>query len=294
MAEPGVMTRILFGLGLRAAAADPAAEARAAERLGFDFVSLADHPCGASPTNEVWTALCWIAAATSRIRVAPRVLGVPYRPPAVVAKMAETLSRLSGGRLILGLGGGYSDEEFRAFGLGVPSARQKVDGLEEAVAVIKGLWSQPRFTFAGGVYHTAAADLEPKPARPIPVWLGTFGERALAVTGKLADGWIPSYGYVPPERLPAMRERVLAAARQAGRDPAAITCALHVQVRVDERARAADSVVSGPPAAVAEQLAGFIGLGFTALSLTPAGPEPAEQAERLAREVMPAVTAAVS
>jgi alkanesulfonate monooxygenase SsuD/methylene tetrahydromethanopterin reductase-like flavin-dependent oxidoreductase (luciferase family) len=288
------MTGILFGLGLQAAApgTDPAVEARAAERLGFDFVSLPDHPCGANPTNEVWTALCWIAAATSRIRVATRVLGVPYRPPAMVAKMAETLGRLSGGRLILGLGGGYSDEEFRAFGLGVPSARQKVDGMAEAVEIITGLWSRPRFTFDGAVYRTAEADLEPKPAQPIPVWLGTFGERALDVTGKLADGWIPSYGYVPPQRLPAMRERVLAAARAAGRDPAAITCALHVQVRVDERARAEDSMVSGPPDAVAERLTGLTRLGFTALSLTPAGPGPAEQAERLAREVMPAVTAA--
>ncbi len=287
------MTNILFGLGIRASAAaggDPVAEARDAERLGFDFVSMADHPCGANPTYEAWTALCWIAASTSRIRIAPRVLGIPYRSPAMVAKMAETLGRLSGGRLILGLGGGHSDEEFRAFGLGVPSPRQKVDGMAEAIQIIKGLWSQPRFTFEGDLYQTAAADLEPKPARPIPIWLGTFGERALAVTGRLADGWIPSYGYVPPERLPAMRERVLAAARQAGRDPSRITCALHLQVRVDEHAPPADSVVSGPPAAVAEQLIGFTRLGFTALSLTPAGPG-AEQAERLALEVRPAVTA---
>jgi alkanesulfonate monooxygenase SsuD/methylene tetrahydromethanopterin reductase-like flavin-dependent oxidoreductase (luciferase family) len=77
--------------------------------------------------------LTWIAAATSRIRIATRVLGVPYRPPAMVAKMAESLDRLSGGRLILGLGGGYSDAEFRAFGLTVPSPRDKVDGLQEAV-----------------------------------------------------------------------------------------------------------------------------------------------------------------
>lgn len=288
------MTTVAFGLGLRSTAiadGDPAAEACEAERLGFDFVSLADHPCGANPTYEAWTTLCWIAASTSRIRFAPRVLGIPYRPPAMVAKMAETLSRLSGGRLILGLGGGYSDEEFRAFGLNVPSSREKVDGMAEAITIIRGLWAEPQFSFDGGIYRTAAADLEPKPVRPIPVWLGTFGERALAVTGRLADGWIPSYGYVPPERLPGMRERVLDAACLAGRDPAEITCALHMQVRVDEQARTSDSVVSGPPAAVAEQLAKFASLGFTALSLTPTGPEPAKQAERLAREVIPAVKA---
>src|SRR4051812_4572240 len=117
----------LFGLDLPATTdLDPAAEGRRAEALGFDFVSSSDHPEGTQPTHEVWTMLSWVAAATSRIRVATRVLGVPYRAPAMVAKMAETLDRLSGGRLILGLGGGYADEEFRAFGLTVPSPRDKV------------------------------------------------------------------------------------------------------------------------------------------------------------------------
>jgi alkanesulfonate monooxygenase SsuD/methylene tetrahydromethanopterin reductase-like flavin-dependent oxidoreductase (luciferase family) len=128
-----------------AAGADPVAAARAAEALGFDFVSANDHPAAHDLRDETWTMLAWIAPATSRIRVATRVLGVPYRPPAMVAKMAETFDRLSGGRLILGLGAGASDEEFRAFGLGVRSPRDKIDGLEEAVRVIRGLWTEPGF-----------------------------------------------------------------------------------------------------------------------------------------------------
>src|SRR5688500_3295153 len=126
------MTTLLFGLNISTSAApgaDPVAEARRAEELGFDFVSANDHPCGTNPTHEVWTMLAWMAAGTSRIQVASRVLGVPYRLPPMVAKMAETLDRLSGGRLILGLGGGASDDEFRAFGVGVPTAREKIDGL---------------------------------------------------------------------------------------------------------------------------------------------------------------------
>lgn len=210
----------------------------------------------------------------------------------MVAKMAETLHRLSDGRLILGLGGGYSDDEFRAFGLGVPSPGEKVRGMAEAIQIIRGLWSQPRFTFDGGIYRTDAADMEPKPAQDIPIWLGTFGERALAVTGRLADGWIPSYGYMPLAQVPAMRARVLAAARDAGRDPAQLTCAFQMQIRIDERARPAPGIVTGPPDAVAEQLAGFVKLGFTALSLTPNGEDATEQAERIAKEVMPAVRAA--
>jgi probable F420-dependent oxidoreductase len=285
----------LFGLGISTSAApgaDPVADARRAEQLGFDFVSASDHLHGEQPTFEPWTMLSWIAAATSRVRVATRVLAVPYRQPAVVAKMAESLDRLSGGRLILGLGGGALDEEFRAFGLGVRSPRDKVDGLEEAVRVIRGLWSQPTFTFDGRLYRADGAELEPKPDHRIPVWLGTYGRRALALTGRLADGWIPSLGYAPPEQVTVMRERVLAAARQAGRDPGEITCAYNLEVRVDEHAGSRPSVVSGPPDAVTERLLGFLELGFTALNLIPAGPGKDDQTERLARDVLPALRAA--
>jgi alkanesulfonate monooxygenase SsuD/methylene tetrahydromethanopterin reductase-like flavin-dependent oxidoreductase (luciferase family) len=290
------MSTLQFGLGVPASAADgrdPVALAHRAEDLGFDFISTSDRPAGDEPSYEAWTMLSWIAAATSRITVAPRVLGVPYRHPAMVAKMAETLDRLSGGRLILGLGGGYSDAEFRAFGLGVPSPREKIDGLAEAVSIIRGLWSRPAFSFAGTRYRTEAADLEPKPAHHIPVWLGTFGPRALAVTGRLADGWIPSLGYNPPGQLPAMRDQVLAAARAAGRDPDQLTCALNLQVRLGGPAGADPGVLSGSPGEVAERLAGFARAGFTAFNFLPAGAPIEDQAERLAHDVLPAVTAAL-
>jgi alkanesulfonate monooxygenase SsuD/methylene tetrahydromethanopterin reductase-like flavin-dependent oxidoreductase (luciferase family) len=284
-----------FGLSIPADAspgADPVALARRAEDLGFDFVSSSDHPCGREPSYEAWTMLAWIAASTSRIKVATKVLGVPYRNPAMVAKMAESLDRLSGGRLILGLGGGYSDEEFRAFGLGVPTPAEKVDGLAEAIAVIRGLWSRPAFTFDGRYHRTTEADLEPKPAHHIPVWLGTFGPKALALTGRLADGWIPSLGHVSADELIVMRDRVLAAARAAGRD-GEVTCALNLQVQVDEHPDADPSVVAGPPGAVAERLTWFARAGFTALNFIPAGRPYDEQTERLAREVLPTVNAGV-
>lgn len=290
------MTALQFGLNVSTSAADgydPATAARRAEELGFDFVSASDHPCGRNSSFETWTMLTWIAASTSRIGIATRVLGIPYRAPAMVAKMADTLDRLSGGRLILGLGGGGSDAEFRAFGLGVPSPRDKVDGLAEAVTIMRGLWTEPAFSFDGRIHHTDHADLEPKPARPIPVWFGTFGPRALGITGRLADGWIPSHGYVPLEDLPAMRARVLDSARAAGRDPSEITCAYNVAVRVDPGARFDTGMVTGSADATIEQLAGFVELGFTTLNLMPQGAGVDEQTELLATEIIPALRHAV-
>jgi alkanesulfonate monooxygenase SsuD/methylene tetrahydromethanopterin reductase-like flavin-dependent oxidoreductase (luciferase family) len=289
------MSAIQFGLNIPTSAgagADPVAAAVRAEEFGFDFISCSDHPAGINPTYETWTMLCFIAAATSRIRIATRVLGVPYRAPAMVAKMAETLDRLSAGRLILGLGSGSADDEHRAFGLGVRTPRDKTDGLEEAIRIIRGLWSDRSFTFAGRLYQTEAADLEPKPAHHIPIWLGTFAPRALAVTGRYADGWIPSLGYATPDEVVVMRERVLTAARQAGRDPAEITCAYNIEVRVDERADGGEAVVAGAPQAVVSRLQSFVDLGFSAFNFMLSGSDSQEQAARLASEVIPVLRAA--
>jgi alkanesulfonate monooxygenase SsuD/methylene tetrahydromethanopterin reductase-like flavin-dependent oxidoreductase (luciferase family) len=284
-----------FGVDLPASVSDgrdPVRDARRAEDLGFDFVSTSDHPCGTAPSYETWTMLSWVAASTSRIRIATRVLGVPYRPPAMVAKMAETFQRLSGGRLILGLGGGYSDDEFRAFGLTVPSPRDKVDGMAEAIRIARGLWSQRAFTFTGRLYSTDGADIEPKPARRIPIWLGTYGPRALTATGQLADGWIPSLGFAPIADVVAMRDRIRSAARDAGRPDDAVTLAFNLGVRIDDDAAPDESIVSGSVDAVVERLVSFTRLGFTAFNFQPQGPGRDEQIERLAAEVIPAVRAA--
>jgi alkanesulfonate monooxygenase SsuD/methylene tetrahydromethanopterin reductase-like flavin-dependent oxidoreductase (luciferase family) len=184
--------------------------------------------------------------------------------------------------LILGLGGGSGDDEHRAFGLGVRSAKEKTDGLEEAVRIIRGLWSEERLTFAGRLYRTEDAPLEPKPERKIPIWLGTFAPRALAVTGRLADGWIPSLGYAPPDEVVVMRERVLRAAEEAGRDPTQITCAYNVAVRVGEAAGGDADAVSGPPEAIVARLREFADLGFSAFNFM-VDDDAGEQAERLAQ-----------
>jgi probable F420-dependent oxidoreductase len=282
---------LLFGVNVStsaAADADPVRDARAAETIGFDFVSASDHPAGSHPSYETWTVLTWIAASTSRIAVATRVLGLPFRAPSVVAKMAESLDRLSGGRLVLGIGAGGNDDEARA--LGVPSrpAREKIVALADAVTVIRGLWREPSFRYDGAVYRVDGAQIEPKPAHRIPIWLGTFGDRALEVTGRLADGWIPTLGYMPADRIPAMLERVRDAARASGREPAELTYVLNSQVSVDDGAKERTDALVGPPERIAERLAGYAAMGFDAFNFIPIGDD-AEQAHRLGTEVVPLV-----
>ena len=284
------MSQVQFGVNVATAAepeANPVADALRAEALGFDFVSANDHPCGTLPSYETWTMLTWIAAKTSRIKVATRVLGVPYRAPAMVAKMAESLDRLSNGRLILGIGAGGSDAEFRAFGLRVSSPKEKIEGLEEAVNIIRGLWHSRGLTFDGFHHRTEAADIEPKPEHHIPIWLGTFGKQALAVTGRVADGWIPTLEMAPPEEIPAMRQRIFDAAADAGRDPHEISLVYNMEFHIGHDASLPTHVVTGSPEQVRDQLARFKELGFSAMNFSPAGPSPERQVERLAQEVLP-------
>ena len=285
-----LMTELIFGVGIPTAAGpgdDPVALAREAERLGYDFVSAADHPCGPDPNLHTPTMLTWIAAHTSRIVVATRVMAVPFRRPAMVAKMAASLDLLSGGRFILGLGGGYVDEEIRALGGPVPSARAKVDGLAEATRVIRGAWTESGFGYTGEHYSAHDLTMEPKPGRRIPVWMGTFGPRALRVTGELADGWIPSLGFAEPADLPAMRRRVDDAARAAGRDPAEIRGVFNVRIRVDPDAAPAPDIVAGSRVQVLDRLRAYLELGFGGLSFIPAGPDRADQFRRIAEGIIP-------
>ncbi|WP_051951872.1 LLM class flavin-dependent oxidoreductase [Actinacidiphila yeochonensis] len=279
-----------FGLGAHHQGPDPdqlVEEARHAERLGFDLFAISDHLHGGRPTWEPWTALSFLAAATERITVATDVLGLPYRSPAVLAKMAETLDRLSGGRLVLGLGNGGYDAEFAAFGLAVRTPGQKVAALEEAVRLITSLWRQPSTTFDGRHFTARDARIEPRPEAAIPVWLGTYGPRALAVTGRLADGWLPSLQRMDLERAAELRRQVRDAASGAGRDPDAVTCACNVQVVLDDRSGPRPRAVAGSSEAVAEQLLAVVRAGFT--FPVAFGLDRAEVRERFATEVVPLV-----
>ena len=279
---------MLIGLGISTAAtpdSDPVADALTAEALGYDFVSASDHPVGNHPSYETATLLTWIAARTTRIGVASRVLGAPFRRPAMVAKAAESLHRLSGGRLILGLGAGYSDDEIKALGGPVPNAPAKVDGLADAIEIMRAAWAQPSASHHGVVYSVDQLQLEPKPEKPIPIWLGTYGPRALAVTGRLADGWIPSLGFAGPARIPELMDRVRTASVAAGRAPDAVRAVYNVPIDLNPGARSSEDRVAGSATDVIEQLHAFTALGFTGFNLMPTG----DQARAIADDVLPAL-----
>lgn len=282
-----------FGVDLSTSAAtgaDPVRDARRREALGFDFLTVSDHLHGAHPTFETWTLLTWAAAHTERIGLVTNVLGLPYRPPAVVAKMAETLDRLSGGRLTLGLGAGGNDEEAEAFGLEVRSPGAKVAALREAVEIIRGVWSEDYFEYRGEHYQTGGANIVPKPRRSIPIWIGAYGPRALELTGRVADGWSPSLPYLPLDRAIEGMKIVRRAEAEAGREPGSVLFNYNMAVRVGGRARD-DRMVAGTPEEIIERLRGFIEAGFTSLSFWPVGDQE-EQTARLATEILPVLRAA--
>lgn len=221
-----------------------ASQAVEAESLGYDLISLSDHLHSQRPTFDPWTALTWMAASTSTIMVAPNVLGLPYRHPAVLAKMAETLDRLSAGRLVVGIGTGGYDHEFDAFGLPRRRPGAKVAALGEALQILRGLWTEESVTFPGTYYQTDRAEMRPAARRTIPIWVGAYGERSLRQTGAHADGWLPSLGRIDIDRAAGMRETVRAAATDAGRDPDDLTYAINVVLEPPGNTSRADATAA--------------------------------------------------
>ncbi len=270
---------------------DPVTEALHAEQLGFDVVTLhGDVLHGNNPSFELWTLLCWVAAHTTSIRVAPVVLALPHRHPAVQAKMAETLDRLSGGRLILvlGAGGPMNEPAYRALGRASRSPREKVQALEEAVDLLRGLWSASGFSYPGQHFRTEGATIEPKPGHAVPIWLGVFGDQMLDLVGRKADGWLPTYQFLEPEQAYRKLEHIRRVAEQAGRNPDGITFGYNVPIQVSEGAVTNRWRIAGSTRKVAGQLATIARHGFTFLNVWPVG-EATMQRERLARDVLPAV-----
>lgn len=206
-----------------ASAADLVLEmSEAADVSGLDLVTVQDHPYNARHL-DAWTLLSVIAARTTTVRVALNVANLPLRPPVVLARSAATLDLLSGGRVELGLGTGAFWDAIAAAGGPRRTPGEATTALEEAIEVIRGVWSgRGSVSVDGEHYRVKGLHAGPAPAHPVGIWLGAYKPRMLRLTGRLADGWLPSMGYAGPTELPAMNATIDEAARRAGRDPAAV------------------------------------------------------------------------
>ena len=261
--------------------------AQVCDRAGYDLIGIQDHPYQ-SRFLDTWTLLAVLAGQTERVRFFPDVVNLPLRPPAILAKAAASLDVMSGGRVELGLGAGAFWEGIRALGGPARTPGEAVDALEEAIHVVPLLWSGQRgVKYDGQFYQLRGAHSGPVPAHAMGIWLGALGPRMLNLTGRLADGWVPSSSYVPPDRLPQMQARIDAGAAEAGRDPSAIRRVYNVMGRLGDRPSA--EPFAGPVGQWVDELTYLaleVGMDTFVIGL----PEPpGEQLERFVAEVAPRV-----
>ncbi|HEY7280824.1 MAG TPA: LLM class flavin-dependent oxidoreductase [Actinomycetota bacterium] len=259
---------------------------QAADSSGLDLVGIQDHPYQWR-FHDTWTLISYLAGRTSRVRFFPDVANLPLRPPAMLAKSVASLDVLTGGRVELGLGAGGFRDAVAAMGGPRRSPGEAVAAVEEAIDVIRLVWSGERgVRYEGTHYRLAGLHTGPVPAHPIGIWLGASGPRMLDLIGRKGDGWVPSSGWAPPASLPGYLERISAAARGAGRDPSEIRRVYNIGGIIGP---STGKPFEGPPAFWVEQLLGLVEIGMDAFVFWPTGEDAVGQVEAFAREVMPAV-----
>lgn len=266
------------------------AMARLAEEAGFDAIWTIDELVwvadDAAPLGfwECWTLLSAIAATTSRVAVGSLVTCANYRNPVLLAKMAATVDEISGGRLVLGLGAGWSEDQYRMFGYDFD---HHVSRFEEALAIIHGLLRDGRVDLQGRYHRASDAVLAPSGPRAggIPIHVGGGGERMMRLAARYADiwsAWIPNRS--DPAVIPALRERLDAACADVGRDPGTLVRTVGIGVAFGDARIAyggADwtpGMITGSPEEIATTLRAFAAEGIAEVDIliapsTPAGVE---------------------
>jgi alkanesulfonate monooxygenase SsuD/methylene tetrahydromethanopterin reductase-like flavin-dependent oxidoreductase (luciferase family) len=270
---------------------DVVALARLTEAAGLDLATFQDHPYQPA-FLDTWTLMSWVAARTETLRLSGNVLNLPLRPPAVLARAAASLDVLSGGRIELGLGAGTFWDAIEAMGGERLTPGQAVDALSEAIDVIRAIWdaTEPRGVRVEGEHHRVrGAKRGPAPAHDIAIWLGAYKPRMLRLTGRKADGWLPSLAYMPPARLGPANRAIDDAALAAGRDPREIRRLLNVQGSFADARR---GFLQGPPDQWVEELLGLVlEHGFSTFIL---GGDDPRAIETFGQEVAPALREAVA
>jgi probable F420-dependent oxidoreductase len=261
--------------------------ARALEDLGYDSLWVGEHLLYRWPDRaprgpwEAWGLMAALAAATSRIELGPLVACTAFHNPAVLAKRVDTIDEVSGGRFVLGLGAGWNETEFRAFGIPFD---HRIDRFEEAFTIIRGLLRVGSVDFDGRYYQARDCELLPRGPREAgpPLMIGSNGERMLRITAPHVDAWnswFADTGNAPGGVAP-LREKVDAACHEAGRDPAAVvrTVAVLVQMPGGTGRTMGDTAVSqsvlplqGSAAEMADGLRAYAreGIGHVQLVLDP-------------------------
>ena len=214
----------------------------------FDCVWLADHFYGFADENdpflESWTTLTWLAAKFPTVQLCHHVMGQGYRNPALTAKMAATLQKLSGGRFILGIGAGWRGEEYERYGYEFPSTATRIRQLEETIQICRLMWTEESPSFEGRYYTIKDAKAPPRPDPMIPIMVGAQGEQlSLPMVGRQADGWntfwSPSEEW--EENWTRKRNIVWKAAEEAGRDPSDITISVTREVGLPNNSQESES-----------------------------------------------------
>lgn len=264
--------------------------AKYSETLGYDLVTFQDHPYQAA-FLDTWTLMTWVAAQTERIHIAPNVLNLPLRPPAVLARSAASLDLLSGGRLDLALGSGAFWDGIQAMGVKKLSPGEAVEALSEAIDILRSVWDvndRSHLRLDGKHYQINGMKRGPLPAHEIPLWLGAYKPKMLRLVGQKGDGWLPSLGYIKPEEIRAANQIIDDAAREAGRDPREIVRMLNINGQFAEARRgflngtSADWVQDLLPLALEDGVSTFILMG-----------DDPRVIEQFMREVAPALREAV-
>lgn len=258
------------------------AMARTAEDVGLDSLWVGDHLLFRfrdRPSRgpwEAWSVLAALAAATTRVELGPLVAATSFQAPAMLAKKAATIDEISGGRLILGLGAGLNEAEYRAFGFPYD---HRVSRFEEAFTIIRRLLREGAVDFDGQFYKARDCELLPRGPRPNgpPLMIGSIGERMLAIAVPHVDAWNAWYDWFGNSAagLADLNASVDAAARAAGRAPGSIARTAAVLVRLPggmgrvqgDRPRAEAAPISGPPDEIGRGLARFADVGVSHLQL---------------------------
>ncbi|MFU8873962.1 LLM class flavin-dependent oxidoreductase [Micromonospora sp. SL4-19] len=262
--------------------------AKLCEQAGLDLVTFQDHPYQPG-FLDTWTLMSFVAAATSRVRLAGNVLNLPLRQPVVLARSVASLDLLTGGRVELGLGAGAFWEAIEAVGGRRLTAGQAVDALDEAIQVIREVWDVERrgmVRVEGEHYRVVGAKRGPAPAHPVGIWVGAYKPRMLRLVGRAADGWLPSLAYLPkgPAELPELNALVDEGAEAAGRDPRSVRRLLNVS---GQFTRSSSGFLAGPPEQWVEELAGLaLDHGISAFIL---GADDPTSIQLFAQEVAPSV-----